>query len=74
MTFIGFFSMAMIGVLVSAVVAKATGAPACPDIPACDWYIYAFVGGIVGAISLPVLVLRRMSQPPASNGNSTSKS
>lgn len=62
MTFLGFFSMAMVGVLFSAIVAKLTRAAACPDIPACNWYIYALIGGLAGAVSLPVLVLRRMHQ------------
>jgi hypothetical protein len=62
MTFIGFFSMAMVGVLASVVVARVTGAPACTGIPACNWYIYAGVGGFFGALTLPVLVLRRIRQ------------
>ena len=62
MTFVGFFSMAMVGVLVSVIVAKATGAPACTGIPACNWYIYAGFGGLFGALTLPVLVLRRLRQ------------
>lgn len=68
MTVLGFFSMAMVGVLVSAAVAMATHAPSCPDIPACNWYIYAVIGGAVGAISLPVLVLRRLARPRRSDG------
>ena len=64
MTFLGFLSMAMVGVLVSVLVAFVTKAPVCQDIPACNWYIYALIGGFVGAISLPTLVLRRLRQPP----------
>lgn len=60
MVFAGFFSMAMVGVLVSVIVAAITKAPQCPSIPSCNWYIYAGVGGIAGAISLPILVLRRL--------------
>lgn len=63
MTFIGFFSMAMVGVLLSVVVAWLTRAPRCADIPSCNWYIYAVLGGVFGMITLPVLVLRRLSQP-----------
>ncbi|HYV98255.1 MAG TPA: hypothetical protein VE967_12420 [Gemmatimonadaceae bacterium] len=63
MTVLGFFSMAMVGVLVAAVVAAATKAPSCPDIPACNWYIYAEIGGLLGAVSLPILVLRRLNKP-----------
>lgn len=74
MTFLGFMSMAMVGVLFSAIVAKLTKAQACPDIPACNWYIYAFVGGLCGAVTLPVLVLRRMHQPPPGAGPQSPKS
>jgi hypothetical protein len=74
MTFLGFFSMAMVGVLLSAIVAKVTKAESCPDIPACNWYIYAFFCGLAGAVSLPVLVLRRMGQPAPGPGPTTPKS
>lgn len=74
MTFLGFFSMAMVGVLLSAIVAKLTKAEACPDIPACNWYIYALFGGLAGAVSLPILVLRRMNQPATGTGTQTPKS
>lgn len=69
MTIVGFFSMAMVGVLVSVIVARATGAPTCTGIPACNWYIYAGFGGLFGALTLPTLVLRRLrqSEPDASN-------
>jgi hypothetical protein len=53
--------MAMVGVLVSVIVAAVTKAPRCADIPSCNWYIYAVVGGVFGALSLPVLVLRRLN-------------
>jgi uncharacterized membrane-anchored protein YitT (DUF2179 family) len=69
MTFLGFLSMAMVGVLLSVLVAIVTKAPVCQDIPACNWYIYAVIGGLFGAISLPILVLRRLNQPPAGTGD-----
>jgi len=61
---LGFFSGAMTGVLVSKIASWAMKAPSCPDIPSCDWYIYAGVGGLLGALSLPVLVLRRLYGGP----------
>jgi hypothetical protein len=74
MTFTGFFSMAMVGVLVSVAVAWLTRAPRCPDIPSCNWYVYAGFGGLFGAITLPLLVLRRLRstdpRPPTSNPRS----
>lgn len=66
--FAGFVSMAMVGVLVSVIVAGVTKAPRCADIPSCNWYIYAVVGGVFGAVSLPVLVLRRLNSPPRGDG------
>lgn len=63
MAVIGFFSGGMIGVLVSKGVAFFTKAPKCDGIPTCDWYIYMFVGGALGALTLPWLVVSAMRQP-----------
>jgi hypothetical protein len=66
MTAIGFFSGGMIGVLISKIVAFLTRAPACDGIPTCNWYIYMAVGGALGAITLPWLVVGALrSAPPA---------
>jgi len=62
---LGAFSMAMVGVLVSKIVAWATKAPRCQDIPACDWYVYAGWGALFGAVTLPFLVVRRLRQAPS---------
>jgi hypothetical protein len=64
MTVAGFFSGAMVAVLV----AKVRGAlihcaPVSADLPACDWQNFAFVGGLLGMVSLPVLVLWRLRNP-----------
>ena len=66
MTPLGLMSGAMVGVLVSKIVAWVTNAPACEGIPTCNWYMYAGVGALVG-LSLPVLVLRSLFHgvPPA---------
>ena len=61
---LGAFSMAMVGVLLSKLVAWATKAPSCPDIPSCDWHIYAAWGALFGAVTLPLLVVRRLRQAP----------
>jgi urea transporter len=65
MTPLGLLSGAMVGVLVSKIVAWLTNAPMCPEIPTCNWYVYAGWGALVG-LTLPVLVLRRLFQsaPP----------
>ena len=60
---IGFLSFGMIGALVSRFVAFVTRAATCPDVPACNWHVYVGVGGLVGAISLPWLVVRAMGKP-----------
>ena len=62
---VGAVSGAMIAVLLSKIVAYFMKAPSCPDIPTCDWYIYAGIGALLGALSLPALVIRRLlSAPP----------
>ncbi len=65
MAWIGAFSGAMIAVLVSKGVAFFAKAPACEGIPTCDWYIYALVGGALGFVTLPWLVLSALRRPPA---------
>jgi hypothetical protein len=65
MAFVGFFSGGMIGVLVSKGVAFFSKAPTCDGIPTCDWYIYMFVGGALGALTLPWLVVSAMRSAPA---------
>ncbi len=64
----GAASGAMIGVLVSKIVAWFAKAPSCPDIPTCDWHVYAGWGALFGAVTLPLLVLTRLRRtPPADN-------
>lgn len=66
MAWIGGFSGAMVGVLVSKAVTWLAKAPRCDGIPSCDWYIYAAVGGAFGALTLPWLVVSALRRPPAS--------
>jgi hypothetical protein len=63
---LGVLSGAMVGVLVSKLVAWFTKAPACEGIPTCDWYVYAGWGALVG-LTLPVIVLYLLFKgaPPA---------
>ena len=63
MAWIGFLSFGMIGALVSRFAAFVTRAQACPDVPACNWHVYVGVGGLIGAISLPWLVVGAMGKP-----------
>lgn len=64
MAWIGGFSGAMIAVLLSKFVAFLGRAPKCDGIPTCDWYIYAAVGGAIGFLTLPWLVLSALRRPP----------
>lgn len=59
---IGGFSGGMVAVLVGRIVAAITKAPSCEGLPICNWYVYAGVGALLGALSLPTLVLRRISR------------
>ncbi len=53
----------MVGTLLSKVVAYVTKGPSCDGIPACDWYVYMLAGGALGALSLPLLVMRALRTP-----------
>ncbi len=63
MAFVGLLSAAMVGVLLSKGVALATRAPKCDGIPTCDWHWYAGIFGLLGAVSLPWLIVTAMRQP-----------
>lgn len=60
----------MIGVLVGKVAGNVRRCVPIEGTPACDWYYFAAVGMILGATTLPVLVLRRLGRaklpPPTS--------
>ena len=73
---LGLFSGAMTAVLVSKIVAWLTKAPSCPGIPTCDWHIYAGWGALIGALTLPALVLRRLlgSAPRGVHPSDTNRS
>ena len=58
--FAGWWSGGMIAVLVAKIVGSIQGCAAGEHGQPCNWHIYALVGAIVGAVSLPVLALRRL--------------
>ena len=58
--FAGFWSGGMVAVLIGRIVEGLRGSPSCEGLPICNWSSYALVGAAVGAVSLPVLVLRRL--------------
>jgi hypothetical protein len=56
----GFFSGGMIGVFVGKVVGSIRGCNPGPELPACDWQVYAGIGMLIGVVTLPLLVVNRM--------------
>jgi hypothetical protein len=61
-TFAGFFSGGMVGVLVAKVVGVMQGCKPAEGLPACNWWVYAGVGAVLGALTLPVLALSRLNR------------
>jgi hypothetical protein len=60
--FAGFFSGGMIAVLIGKFVGSAQGCKPPEGLPACNWWVYAGVGAVIGALTLPVLALRRLNR------------
>jgi|SRR5689334_20867829 len=68
--FAGFWSGGMVAVLVGRIVEGLRGAPSCDGVPMCNWNVYAATGAIIGAITLPLLVLRRLQRHDVRRSNS----
>ena len=62
-SWLGFVSGAMVAALLSKFTAFVTKARDCDGIPSCNWYIWAGIGGVVGAVTLPVMVLWVLGRP-----------
>ncbi|MGQ0537746.1 MAG: hypothetical protein ACT4R6_02270 [Gemmatimonadaceae bacterium] len=60
--FVGFWSGGMIGVLLAKFVGGVQRCTPPKGLPACDWYYYALGGMLLGAVTLPVLVLKRLQK------------
>jgi hypothetical protein len=60
--FAGFFSGGMIAVLIGKFVGGMQGCRPDAGLPACNWWVYAGVGALAGALTLPVLTLRRLNR------------
>jgi hypothetical protein len=60
--FAGFFSGGMIAVLIGKFVGSVQGCKPPEGLPACNWWVYAGVGAVLGALTLPVLALRRLNR------------
>jgi len=54
---IGFFSGGMVAAFASKLVAYVTHAKACAGMPACNWLEFTAVGGAIGMVTLPTLVM-----------------
>ncbi len=54
---LGFFSGGMVAAFLSKLVAYVTHAKACDGVPACNWLEFTVVGGVIGMLSLPTLVM-----------------
>jgi MFS family permease len=61
-TVAGFFSGGMIAVFVAKVVGSVEGCKPAEGLPACNWWVYAGIGAVLGAFSLPILALWRLKQ------------
>ena len=59
-TFIGLWSGAMVAVLIGKIVEGMRGSPSGEGLPLCNWHVYAATGAVVGAVTLPLLVLTRL--------------
>jgi len=65
----GFFSGGMIAVLIGKFVGSAQGCKPPEGLPACNWWVYAGIGAVIGALSLPFLALRRLNKPVESDNS-----
>jgi hypothetical protein len=66
---VGFFSGGMIAVFVGKFVGSMQGCQPAEGLPACNWWVYAGVGALIGVISLPFIALRRVNRPVVSNNS-----
>ena len=65
----GLFSGGMVGVLVAKFVGSVRNCAPPAELPACDWQVYAAVGMLIGAVTLPVIVLMRLRSGEAAERN-----
>ena len=61
----GFFAGGMVAVLIAKWVGAAQGCVPGEGLPACDWHIYAGVGGLIGLLTLPTFTLRALRRSRA---------
>ncbi|HEY4733156.1 MAG TPA: hypothetical protein VIH53_01265 [Gemmatimonadaceae bacterium] len=61
-TVAGFFSGGMIAVLVGKFVGSVQGCRPPEGLPACNWWVYAGIGALLGAVTLPLIALGRLNR------------
>jgi hypothetical protein len=61
-TVAGFFGGGMIAVFIGKVVGSVQGCKPAEGLPACNWWVYAGIGAVLGALILPVFALTRLNQ------------
>jgi hypothetical protein len=61
----------MVAVLVAKIVGAIQGCSAGEHGQPCNWHVYALVGAVIGAISLPIFALRRLRRGDAATGRET---
>ena len=69
--FAGFWSGGMVAVLIGRIVEGMRGAPACEGLPMCNWNVWAGTGALIGAVSLPLLVMMRLRRRDVRQGTSS---
>lgn len=71
---IGGMSGAMTGVGIGKLVGFFNRCTPEPGLPACEWWVFAGYGGVIGAVTLPVLALWRLRRADrAANAASTDR-
>ena len=58
----GFFGGGMIAVFIGKVVGSVRGCKPPEGLPACNWWVYAGIGAVVGVLTLPAVALIRLNQ------------
>ncbi|HEX8850168.1 MAG TPA: hypothetical protein VF761_11605 [Gemmatimonadaceae bacterium] len=66
---VGFFGGGMIAVLVAKGVDMARRCTPVEGLPACGWQYYMLIGGVLGAIFLPTMVLMKLRRGSAATRN-----
>ena len=64
----GFFSGGMVGVFIAKIVGSTQRCEPSEGVPACNWPVYAVIGMVIGMLTLPTLVLWRLTRRPADSG------